>query len=295
MIGVNWDDVRYVYALASRTTLADAARQLGVSPSTVHRRLGKIETKLGARLFNRDRSGYHVTSAGEEVVAIAGEIDERVTSLNLKLAGAELKPKGVVRLTTTDTIVPILNKYLAEFKMQYPEIILELIVSSSILNLSRRNADLAIRPTNDPPETLIGSRLGELTFSIYGARELVGRLDAQTVKNHKWIGFDDSLSHLLPSQWMSKLKSAPEITMKSNNFTAMLLAAKQAVGLAVLPDLMGSNDEHLIKIQQLPGWTSTGLWILTHAELKKRERVKSTKQFFGKKIRENLKLLSSNA
>jgi len=286
---MNWDDVRYVYALAARTTLAGAASQLGVSPSTVHRRLGKIEIRLGVRLFNRGRSGFHVTSAGEEVVAIAGEIDERVNSLNLKLAGAEIKPKGIVRITTTDSIVPILNKFLAEFKIQYPEIILELIVSSSILNLSRRDADLAIRPTNDPPETLIGSRLGEITYSIYGARELVGKLDSQTVNNHKWIGFDDSLLHLRPSQWMSKLKPAPEIAMESNNLMAMLSATKHAVGLAILPDFLCSNDEHLIQIQQLPKWTNTDLWILTHAELRKRERVRYAKDFFGKKIRAVLK------
>jgi len=291
---MNWDDIRYVHALAAGTTLADAAGRLGVSPSTVHRRLGKIEAELDARLFNRDRAGFHVTSAGEEVVAMAGEIDERVTSLNLKLAGAEVKPKGIVRITTTDTIVPLLTRYLSGFKVQYPEIILELIISSSFLNLSRRDADLAIRPTNDPPETLIGSRLGEVTYSTYGARELVAKLDNLTVKNRKWIGFDDTLSHLLPSQWMSKLKPAPEIAMKSNNLMAMLSAARQAIGLAVLPDFLGSNDEHLIKIQQLPEWTNTDLWILTHAELRKRERIKSVKDFFGKKIREDLKQLSVN-
>jgi len=288
---MNWDDLRYVYALANETTLAGAGSQLGVSPSTVHRRLGKIEAKLGARLFNRDRTGYRVTSAGEEAIAVAGEIDGRVTSLNLKLAGAEIKPRGIVRITTTDTIVPILSKYLAEFKKQYPEIILELIVSPSFLNLSRRDADLAIRPTNDPPETLIGSRLGQITYSIYGARELVGKLDSQTVKNHKWIGFDDSLLHLLPSQWMSKLKPTPEIAMKSNSLMAILSATKHAVGLAILPDFLGSSDEHLIQVQQLPEWTNTDLWILTHAELRKRERVKFTKDFFSKKVRKDLRKL----
>jgi len=191
---MNWDDIRFVHALAAGTTLADAASRLGVSPSTVHRRVGKIEARLGARLFNRDRSGYHVTSAGEEVVAMAGEIDGRVTSLNLKLAGAELKPKGIVRITTTDTIAPILTRHLAEFNIRYPEIILELIVSSSFLNLSRRDADMAIRPTNDPPETLIGSRLGQVTYSVYGARKLIAKLDSQTVNNHKWVGFDDSVA-----------------------------------------------------------------------------------------------------
>jgi len=82
--------------------------------------------------------------------------------------------------------------------------------------------------------------------------------------------------------------------MKSNNLMAMLSVAKQAVGLAVLPDFLGGNDEHLIKIQQLPDWTNTDLWILTHPELKKRERVKSAKDFFGKKIRESLKHMSGS-
>src|SRR5262245_6222849 len=102
---IEWDDLRYVLAVASAGSLANAARNLGVNHTTVLRRVSAFERRLGLRLFERLPTGYVLTPGGEELIAAARHIDERVTELERKLTGRDLRLSGVVRVTTTDTLM----------------------------------------------------------------------------------------------------------------------------------------------------------------------------------------------
>ena len=190
---VSWDDYRTVLAVSSARSLAGAAELLAVNQSTVFRRLGAMEERLGARLFERSRTGYSLTAAGEEMVRLAERMAEDIVDFERRLTGQDLRPQGEVRVTTNDTlVVHLLTPIFASFRKAYPEITLDVVVGNQSLNLSKRDADVAIRATSDPPETLVGRRLAAIPWAIYAAGSLgLTTLDPVDYRSHAWIGLGD--------------------------------------------------------------------------------------------------------
>ena len=190
MAGIEWDDLRYVLAVADAGSLAGAARNLGVNHTTVLRRVGAFEKRLGLRLFERLPTGYVLTAGGEELIAAARHIDDTVTALERKLAGQDLRLSGAVRVTTTDTLMAsILPEILAEFRAAHPGIQVEVALSNLMFNLTKRDADVAIRPANDPPETLVGRRIAKIAFAIYASpRYLRAAAQDRGSRAHEWVG-----------------------------------------------------------------------------------------------------------
>jgi DNA-binding transcriptional LysR family regulator len=168
---IPWDDFRLVKAIADQRSLAGAAQTLGLNHSTVFRRLGDLEKRLAMTLFERHRSGYALTPAGEEMVALAQRMDEDVVAFERRLARQELEPSGELRVTTSDTLfLHLLMPILAGFRQAYPAIRLDIVQANQALNLSKRDADIAIRATDNPPETLVGRRIATIAWAVYGRR-----------------------------------------------------------------------------------------------------------------------------
>ena len=153
-------------------TLSGAARRLGVTHSTVFRRLGAIEEQIGVRLFERFRDGYVPTPAGETAAATAARLEDEVLTLERRLSGQDLRPSGVVRITTTDTLGTILMRHLPAMRAVHPEIQFEVAISNAMANLTRREAEIAIRPNPEPPEILVGRRIADIAHAIYGSRSI---------------------------------------------------------------------------------------------------------------------------
>ena len=149
---VNWDDLRFVLAVADHGSVAAAARRLGVNHTTVLRRMHAFEESQKIRLFERLPTGYVLTAEGEQLVAAARSIDDTVTGLERRIAGRDLKLEGVIRVTTTDTFMAsMLPPHLADFRKKHPRIAIELALTNSRLNLTKRDADVAIRPARELP------------------------------------------------------------------------------------------------------------------------------------------------
>src|SRR3712207_2972998 len=192
-----WDDFKLVRLIAEAKGLAGAAERLGVNHSTVFRRLGQLEEALGTKLFERHRTGYALTPAGEEMAALAERMDEDVATFARKLAGQVLSPAGELRVTTNDTLlVHLLTPMFARFFQQCPDVRLDLVLSNQALNLSKRDADVAIRATDDPPETLVGRRVATLAWAIYGRAAdfpQPGSVDLASLFSRTWIALGDNL------------------------------------------------------------------------------------------------------
>src|SRR3954453_20470726 len=142
---LSWDDFRYVKAIADARSLGGAALALGVNHSTVFRRLGPIEQQLGSRLFERGRAAYALTSSGEEMVRLAERVSEDITTFERKVTGQDLRPSGELRITCSDMVLlHLLPEILAGFRRTYPEILIDVVVSNSLLDLSKRDADVAV-------------------------------------------------------------------------------------------------------------------------------------------------------
>lgn len=279
---LGWDDLRLVLAIGRAGTLAGAARALALNHSTLFRRLGALEQQIGVRLFERFRDGYTPTAAGEEVVALAGRVDTDVTVLERRLAGRDLRPSGLVRVTTTDTLVEMVTPMLASFRTAHPEITLELNASNAIFNLSRRDADAAIRPAQEPPELLVGRRVATVAFATYGAPDyLKGRPLKLAFDRHDWVAPDDSLAHLKPARWISDTIAPARIVYRASSLMALQCAARAGLGLASLPCYMGDSDPGLRRVGAPMPDFDAGLWLLTHPDLRRVARIRAFLDFMG--------------
>ena len=170
-----WDDFWLVNAIADARSLPGAAVLLGINHSTVFRRLGQIEEALGVTLFERHRSGYALTPAGEAMVALAQQINENITSFTRKIAGQEIAPAGEsLRVTTNDSLlIHLLTPVFVDFRRHCREVRLDVVLANQALNLSKRDADVAIRTTDKPPENLVGRRVATIAWALLWPRQRV--------------------------------------------------------------------------------------------------------------------------
>lgn len=277
-----WDDLLYVLAVGRTGSLSGAARELGVTHSTVFRRIGKIEEQLRVRLFDRLRDGYAPTAAGETMIALASEMDEDIVALERRLAGEDLRPSGTLRVTTTDTLVATLTPLLAKFRGLYPEIKVELVTGNQMLNLSRRDADVALRPTANPDETLVGRRLAAVAFAVYGSKQyLAAAGGGDLARNHEWVGFDESLSHLAAYAWLKRQADADRVSLRATSFMTLVEAAANGMGLAVLPCYVAAYRPELVRVSELLPEVVTDLWLLVHDDLRHTARVRAFVDFIA--------------
>jgi DNA-binding transcriptional LysR family regulator len=292
MTQLEWDDLRYVLAIATSGSLAGAARGLDVNHTTVLRRIGAFEQRLGLRLFERLPTGYVLTAGGEELVAAARQIDDTVTALERKLAGQDLRLSGILRITTTDTLMAsILPGILAEFHDSHPGILIEVAISNLMFNLTRRDADVAIRPARNPPETLVGRRIAKIAFAIYRSPLYLAAHKARALADHRWIAPDDSLADTSVAQWMRSAVPSSEIALRADSLLAARNAAQAGLGLVALPCYLGDSTPDLVCVEGPVGDMETALWILTHEDLKNVARIRAFTDFAAHAFKQRRSLL----
>lgn len=291
---LEWDDLRYVHAVGGAGTLAGAAERLGVHASTVFRRLGQIESRLGVRLFDRHRDGFSLTPAGEEALALAERMATEVEALERRLAGRDARPSGVVRLTTTDTLLlGMLGPVLSAFRAEHPEIRLALVSGNPFLSLSRRDADVALRPTADPDVTLVGRRVAEVATAVYashGYLELAGV--GTPLQEQRWIAPDDSLAHLASARWLRREFPGVDPVVQCNSVAAMHAIARGGAGLAPLPCFLGDPDPELERVTLPLPELAVGLWLLTHRDLRRVARIRALLDFLRSELSERKALFA---
>lgn len=275
----SWDDYRYVQAVAQARSLTGAAQALGVNHSTVFRRINAIEEALGTQIFERGRAGYVLTTAGEEMVALASRIDEDITGFERRVAGQDVKPSGDLRVTTNDMMwAYLIAPRLGDFLTLYPDISLEMAISYASLNLSKRDADIAIRATASPPETLVGRKLCHVGWAVYGpkgAREL----GEEDMASQHWIGFSDGLLSASPAQWLERQVGRKGYTMRVNSLLGIPEAIQAGVGLGLLPCFVGDRISGLTRLNGLAPMCNEDLWLLTHPDLKHAARIRAFMDF----------------
>lgn len=298
---IAWDDFRLVRAIAESRSLGGAAELLAVNNSTVFRRLNALEEQLGVRLFERARTGYLLTSAGEEMVALAGRMAESIVDFERKIAGQDVRPSGELRVTTTDTMFrDLVAPYFPAFRAKFPEIQLEFIIDNRPLNLSRRDADVAIRGAVDPPETLVGRRIANLGWSAYATRACVEAhgLDpadpASILRNAvPWVGLGYPLQSISAARWMEDNVPGHCVIVRVSAVSGIADAVDAGLGVGLLPCFMGSKNPNLVRLKAtVPA--ESGLWILTHADLKKAARVRAFLDFYGQELSRQRRILEGD-
>lgn len=271
---MDWDDLRFFLAVARRGSIRGAAATLGVNHSTVSRRIDAFEKALGVRLFERLPNGYLITQAGEEMLQSAERIEGEVAAIDRRVVGRDARLSGLLRVTMPDSLAQkLLMPDLTAFSEAHPEIELELIISYSMADLSRREADVAIRMSNDPPGHLVGRRVLRYARAIYASQDYlarhdpVGRPDALT-----WIGWDD----VVPDPQWVRDSDYPKALIRNRVHHSMgqLEAAKAGMGLSVLPCFMGDTEPALRRLPPGRPAPDRDIWLLSHEDLRHTARVR---------------------
>jgi DNA-binding transcriptional LysR family regulator len=292
---LSWDDFRYVKAIADTRSLGGAAQLLGVNHSTVFRRLGQIEHQIGSRLFDRGRTGYTLTACGDDMVRLAERVAEDINAFERRVTGQDLRPSGELRVTANDMVLlHLLTDVLAKFRKAYPEIILDIVVSNALLNLSKRDADVAVRATYQPPESLNGLRVGRIGWAVFGQKALAGKpfdLVADPPR-HDWVVFADPVAIARASKWLKEHAiDERRIVYKVNSMLGLAEAAAAGVGLALLPCFIGTMVPGLAQLCSPLPELEGELWLLTHPDLHNTARVRAFLDFCAAEMAERHALL----
>ncbi|MFG6667046.1 LysR family transcriptional regulator [Halomonas sp. HNIBRBA4712] len=285
---LRWNDLEVVLAVARAGSLSGASRHLQVSHATVFRRLQQLEQRLGVQLFERHRQGYVTTAAGEDLAATATRVEAEVHATERRLAGQDDKPGGTIRLTTTDTLFAgLVSPLLADFRRRYPDTTLEVVLSNQQQSLSKREADIALRPTPAPPETLVGRRVEFITQAVYGAKahwQTCASLAEDTLSTQSWIGPDVHLGDPVLETWM---KDKPT-RYRLDSLLGIQLALHHDADVGVLPCYLGDADTALVRLTPPIEVLATPLWLLTHPDLSHLARVRAFMEAMTEGIRQRM-------
>jgi DNA-binding transcriptional LysR family regulator len=277
-----WDDVRLFLALMREGTLTRAAKVSGVDISTVSRRLAALEASVGATLFIRSREGVRPTAAAESMAPDAELAFEAMGRIERVTAGFETAPEGVVRLTVLPSlaeslILPLLPKLAA----RYPRLRLELSSSPFLMDLSRREADVAIRNVRPRSGDLVFVKLFDAPYAFYASRALARRLGR--LKTLPLVGWTPDLSGSPASRWLSQHAADADVILRTNTLESQLVAAQLGVGLALVPVQLGERTRGLVRFElaRFRGIETPReeLWLVGHQALRHVPRVRAVWEF----------------
>ena len=300
MQNMDWDIFRYVVAVVDSGSAVSAARSLGVNSSTVLRKITKFEEENGIRLFERRQTGYAPTVECAAVVEAARQIEQSVAGISRDILGRDLRLEGRLSVTTTDTLLKaVLAPHIASFKALHPRIQLDISVTNIRLNLTRHDADVAIRASNRPPDALVGQRVSDVALCIYGPKDLAKTLgsnpDLATLKEQDWIGVGDALAGSPVGNWMNEHIPTDRIGVTTDTFVAIRDCVLSGCGIAVLPCCLGDRTADLDRIGPPIPEMQTALWILTHADVRGAARVKAFNDHMTKSLRLEAHYLDGSA
>lgn len=282
---INWDNLRYVLMVANKGSIALAARELDVNRTTVLRRINAFQDTLNCRIFERGDSGYVLTPEAEKMITAAREVEDTLFNMQRQIAGRELKLEGELRVTTTDTfMVSLLGPHLASFHQKHPHIVVDILITNNILDLNRRDADIAIRPTKLPDANLIGRRLCDVEFGVYASVDYLNTVNEPDIFKQRWIGFDDSLRVTPPGIWFNSTIEQANVCLRCDSFVAVRVAAENSIGLALLPHFLGDSSSVLKRLEAPTQDLTLGLWLLTHPDLARSARVHAFTDHFSEAI-----------
>ena len=272
---MNWDDLRIFLAVAREGSISGGARKLEVQHSTVSRRLRVLEERVGSRLLDRKKNGYTLTAAGEHLLEAAERMEKAVLKADGAVCGRNARLKGQLRVTAINNMAStVLMPCFARFSQAYPEIELHISTSNTYISLPRREADVAIRLTNTPGDTLIGQRLATVTSAIYGSRAYLDNLRARG-EPPEWLGIECCGFH---RAWTRDAAGKQDHRFYSDDTLLTLSALKQDLGLAYLPCFLGDPDPALERYASPDPRHNLGLWLLYHPDLRHNARVQAFRE-----------------
>nr|WP_225937896.1 LysR family transcriptional regulator [Myxococcus sp. RHSTA-1-4] len=291
--------MRVFLAIQRTGSLSAAARTLRVNQTTVGRRLAELEQALGARLFDRLPGGMVPTAAGEELLPHAQAVEEQALAVERAVGARDAAASGVVRLTCVESLGSrFLAPRLGALRARHPDLRLEVLTGSHVLDLVRRESDLALRLGRPVEPGLASRKLGKLGFALYGARSLLGPRPpsrVEEVRGMPLLAYDESLSHLPEARWLARVGGDAAPVLRSNSAPVLFEAALAGLGLAVLPCWL-AGDSGLMRVGAPGEGVERELWLAVHPDLRRVTRIRVVADFLAALVeREASRLAGTSA
>lgn len=283
---LDWNDLRTVLAVARAGSLAGAARALELQHSTVFRRIEQAEGRLGARLFERARSGWSPNAQGEAVARAAAEMESAALGAERAISGADARLEGTIRIATSELLaghllLPLLGRFLAE----HPGIEIECDASNRNVDLTRREADVALRATMEPPETLVGRRVAVMRYAVFASKAVLGRRRGPPVLAElPWIGFDERIAHFQIARWFAGALPQMRPRLRLDSMNALMRAAAAGLGAVVLPTFAAAQEPALLRVTTPIEGPEMPLWLLHHPDVRGNARVRALNAYLAQAI-----------
>ena len=278
---IDWDDLRFVLAVARAGSALGAARTLKVNQTTVSRRIAQIEAAIGAQLFETRQKGQFLTPLGQSVVTSAGQIEGEVLALEGAIFAQQRVLAGVVRLTSSEVLANgIIAPFLRDFHKQSPGIAIELINDDRRFDIGRGEADVALRAGSRPEGSgIVARRLPNAAWAAYCSKHYAG--DRAGVPRfgelnaHILVGFDGPMAQTPAALWLEHYAPNATFSTRSNSLTNHISAVKAGLGVGVLPCFVGDADADLVRCSALIKEAEAEMWLIVRDELKKAPHVRA--------------------
>ena len=287
MQNARWDDVRVFLALLQARSLSGAGELLGVNASTVSRRLDALEAALTAHLFDRTPDGVLPTVEAEVLGPHAEAMERAANGFTLAAQGREITPEGEVRLTAPPGIVQyFLAPALPDLLLKHPRLRLHIDATVTYADLTRREADLALRMSRPVAGDLVVKLLGKLGGGVFGSTSYAVEIGILRRLDHaRWITWGDDLAHLFPARLLAEHVPVEQLVLRTSHMGAQFTAAHAGVGL-MLADPQSARRAGLVEVplapalrEALPPLTGGELWLVVHRALREVPRIAAVWSF----------------
>lgn len=293
---LRWDDLRLVLALMRRGSLKGAAEDLEVNISTVGRRLDALENSVGQHLFDRTPDGTHPTAAAELMLPFAETMEQAAAGVSNALDGLEAEPEGLVRITAPPGVADhFLAPAVVDLLAQHPRIRVEIISTIGYADLTRREADLALRVMRPKSGDLVATRLGTSAYTLVASPKLARRIGSLgDVNDVSWITYAAELGHLPEVTWVTDQVDHDRIVLRCNSITAQVEATRSGLGVRLearpFLDLVGLAEVKLAprlkrRLRPLP---EASLWLVGHRALREVPRIATVWEFLSARFRDRI-------
>jgi len=275
----DWNDLRFLLAVARDGSTIAAARSLGVNQSTVQRRLAVLERRLGQEIAERQAGGYRLTAFGAALLPHAAEVERAALALQRRVDDARRDLSGVVRVTCPEPMVGRLTHSppLERFRQRYPQLHVEFVMSDRYIDLHDGGADVALRSGDTDDGDLVGRKIGDSWWAVYASASYIQQhgkpASADEIAQHAVVAFDDSMANHRASVWLQRVAPGACVAARHGSVLSVLYAVKTGVGIAALPTAIADAEPTLQRVLG-PIPELTRIWrILTLPQLRRVPRV----------------------
>ncbi len=296
----NWNNLKLVLAIARGKSLGKGASLLGVNHSTAFRNLNALEASIGSRLFERLPGGvYETTTIGEQVARTAERMETEANALAREVAGSDARLIGTLRVTASETLAfSVLTRQLSKFREAHPGITVEMLIDNRVFDLSRREADVALRVARPKEPDLFGKKLAAIGWTVYGGSRFADQASEalDVLRELPFVGWSEGIAGVAAADWLAQTVRPQHIAYRTNSLINQFCAAREGMGLVVLPCYLADGEPNLVRMLPDPvAELERELWIVTHEDLKNTARIRAFLEVVGTGLSEQQPLFHGKA